>query len=640
MRIPVQKQIWWWGAVGLLLIFALWRLGNVMTPFLLGAGVAYVLDPVADRLEASGVSRRWAVGLITVVAALAFGLILLLLVPMLIKQLISAVEGAPAFLERLQEFLSTRFPRLLPEGGTLQNAINNATTAMNEHSGEVLSTVLTSLSSMLGVLALLVIVPVVAFYMLLDWDHMVEKVDDLLPREHADTLRHLASGIDESLSGFLRGQGLVTLILGAFYAVSLFAVGLPFGLVIGISAAILSIIPYVGVFIGGVTAIGVATVSFWNEPYWIGVVAAIFAIGQFVEGNYLQPKIIGGHVGLHPVWLMIALSVFGTLFGFVGLIVAVPLAAMVGVVARFMAARYKEGAIYTGREVPPPPQQPTLIELVPRGTVAEARRRAEDAKAVAVAEVRIEDARREALRVAEETAKATGATAASAAVAIVADPRVTDVTPEVVAVSPTPTNSDAGDSDPIRTLVDDAELDATSRKRRSAAMDRAVHAEVAQRTEDLKEAARDVALAAMAGASPPAAPASGTAHPPAAIDPDASPKSDPAAAAEVLYGEGEEVTVEGITAELAATRASIEERAEAAIAKSEAEAAPDIARAEMARAGAVPDAEPEAEDGEAPVRTLTDEAEAEVHDALRGKPRPTVREVVRPAPARDRDRKA
>jgi len=370
MRLPVHKQMWWWGGAGIVLALALWRLGNVMTPFLLGAGIAYILDPIADRLERSGLKRKWAVGLITVTAVLAFAAVLLLIVPTLIRQITQAIEGLPAFLEKAQAILAAEFPRLIPEGGTLTVAMENAANAISEHGGQVLVTVLSSLGNVLGVMALIVIVPVVAFYLLLDWDGMVARVDELLPREHAPTLRHLGHEIDESLSGFLRGQGLVTLILGTFYAVSLFAVGLPFGLFIGIAAAILSIIPYVGVFIGGVTAIGVALVHFWGEPFWIGAVVAIFAFGQFVEGNYLQPRIIGGHVGLHPVWLMIALAVFGALFGFVGLVVAVPLAAIVGVVARFIAARYKESALYTGREVPPPPLQPTLIELVPRGTTA------------------------------------------------------------------------------------------------------------------------------------------------------------------------------------------------------------------------------------------------------------------------------
>lgn len=533
MRLPVHKQMWWWGGAGIVLALALWRLGNVMTPFLLGAGIAYILDPIADRLERSGLKRKWAVGLITVTAVLAFAAVLLLIVPTLIRQITQAIEGLPAFLEKAQAILAAEFPRLIPEGGTLTVAMENAANAISEHGGQVLVTVLSSLGNVLGVMALIVIVPVVAFYLLLDWDGMVARVDELLPREHAPTLRHLGHEIDESLSGFLRGQGLVTLILGTFYAVSLFAVGLPFGLFIGIAAAILSIIPYVGVFIGGVTAIGVALVHFWGEPFWIGAVVAIFAFGQFVEGNYLQPRIIGGHVGLHPVWLMIALAVFGALFGFVGLVVAVPLAAIVGVVARFIAARYKESALYTGREVPPPPLQPTLIELVPRGTVAETRRRAEAAKAVAVAEVRVEEARREAARVAEETAKATGAPAATAAVAVVGD-RDRDGRPEVLAAIPL--TSAPGEAAAAPAAGGPAPEGGTPPVATAEEADENVH-EQARR---LREAVRGAAAAALeAGIAEGQAPqtasaaAAATAHPP---DPETGEvAAGAAAAAEALF---------------------------------------------------------------------------------------------------------
>jgi len=133
----------------------------------------------------------------------------------------------------------------------------------------------------------------------------------------------------------------------------------------------LSFIPYVGVLIGGATAIGVALFSFWGDPLWIGAVVAIFGLGQVVEGNYLQPKIVGGHVGLHPVWLLLALSVFGALFGFVGLVLAVPMAAALGVLARFLIARYLESPLFTGQGVPDEPAQPLLVEMVPPGTVAE-----------------------------------------------------------------------------------------------------------------------------------------------------------------------------------------------------------------------------------------------------------------------------
>ena len=494
MRLPVYKQVWWWGGAGLLLGLALWRLGNVMTPFLLGAGIAYILDPVTDRLERAGLRRRWAAALITAVAVLAFILVLLLIVPTLVRQITQAIEGAPALLDRVQAIVATNFPRLAPEGGTLRNAMDNIGGTIAESGAQVLVTVLSSVGNMLAVVALLVIVPVVAFYLLLDWDHMIARVDELLPRDHAPTIRRVAIEIDESLSGFLRGQGLVTLILGTFYAVSLFAVGLPFGLAIGILAAVLSVIPYVGVFVGGITAIGVAMVHFWGEPFWIGAVAGIFALGQFVEGNYLQPKIIGGHVGLHPVWLMFALAVFGTLFGFVGLIVAVPLAAMVGVIARFIAARYRESGLYTGREVPPPPQQPTLVELVPRGTVAETRSRAEMAKSVAVAEARIEDARREAARVAEETVKASPAHAATVTAEIEADPRVTDAHPEVVEIRTD--SAEAAEAARIATLKRDP--DPTGRIGKASETEPGA----ANRAEELRRLAREAASAALEEAAP------------------------------------------------------------------------------------------------------------------------------------------
>lgn len=523
MRLPVYKQVWWWSGAGLVLALALWRLGNVMTPFLLGAGIAYVLDPIVDRLERSGLRRHWAVALITAIAVLAFVVVLLLIVPTLVRQITQAIEIAPVVADRAQEIISANFPRLAPEGGTLRNAMSNIGNTIAESGGQVLVTVLSSLGNVLAVAALIVIVPVVAFYLLLDWDHMVARVDELLPREHAPSIRRIAIEIDESLSGFLRGQGTVTLILGTFYAVALFAVGLPFGLAIGIMAAVLSIIPYVGVFLGGVTAVGVALVHFWGQPIWIGVVAGIFALGQMIEGNYLQPKIIGGHVGLHPVWLMIALAVFGTLFGFVGLIVAVPLAAMVGVLARFLAARYKESALYTGREVPPPPPQPMLIELVPRGTVAETRARAEAAKAVAVAEVRIEEARREAARVAEETVKASQAHAATATVEVDADPRTSAARPavrEVLADS----DEDAADAarEAMRTTDPDAEV------RIAAVSDTPAPAAEAH-AEELRALARAAASAALDEVRP-----AGGEGEPAPVSRTAASRS-PAEAAEKIY---------------------------------------------------------------------------------------------------------
>ncbi len=188
--------------------------------------------------------------------------------------------------------------------------------------------------------------PVVTFYLLLDWDKMIGRVNELLPREHAPTIRRLASEIDATLASFIRGQGLVCLILGTYYAVALAIVGLNFGLVIGAVAGLVTFIPYVGALIGGLLAIGLALFQFWGEWWWIVAVWAIFQSGQFVEGNILTPKLVGSSIGLHPVWLLFALSLFGALFGFVGLLVAVPVAAMLGVVARFAIEKYLDSQLY------------------------------------------------------------------------------------------------------------------------------------------------------------------------------------------------------------------------------------------------------------------------------------------------------
>lgn len=371
MRNPVRKQVMWWGIAALVLLLTLWLLGQAVLPFIIGAGVAYLLDPVADRLERAGLSRTMSVVLITVIVVLAFIATVLLVVPILFRQAAALIEIAPQMLEQARAFIDARFPGAIPHAGGLQQTLTDLQAAIGDQAGRVASTLLGSVRGAIGTVALLVIVPVVAFYLLLDWDNMVAEIDRHLPREHAPVIRRLATEIDDALAGFVRGQGVVILILGTWYALALMFVGLPFGFFIGIMAAVLSFIPYVGVLIGGATAIGVALFSFWGDPLWIGAVVAIFAAGQVVEGNYLQPKIVGGHVGLHPVWLLLALSVFGALFGFVGLVMAVPMAAALGVLARFLIARYRESALYTGQTEPAEPAQPILVEMVPAGTVAD-----------------------------------------------------------------------------------------------------------------------------------------------------------------------------------------------------------------------------------------------------------------------------
>ena len=348
MALPIRDQLKYWGIAAIVFMVALWFLGDVLVPFLLGGAIAYFLDPVADRLERMGLSRGMAVAVITIFAILIFVLLALLVIPTLVSQTTSLIEVAPELFTNFTAFLTERFPSILEEGSTLRTSLNSVGATIQERGGELLNTALASFASLINILVLFVIVPVVSVYLLLDWDRMVASVDRLLPRDHAPTIRKLAKDIDKTLSSFVRGMGTVCLILGTYYAIALMLVGLQFGLVVGFIAGLVTFIPYLGALLGGALAVGLALFQFWGDWVSIGLVAGIFWIGQVVEGNILTPKLVGDSVGLHPVWLLLALSVFGAAFGFVGLLVAVPLAAALGVLARFAVDQYQRSLLYKG----------------------------------------------------------------------------------------------------------------------------------------------------------------------------------------------------------------------------------------------------------------------------------------------------
>lgn len=348
MGFSVNEQIKYWGMAMAVFVLILWSLGDVLLPFVLGGAIAYFLDPVADRLERLGCSRALATAIITLAAVFVFVLLVLLVVPTLVSQTASLIEVIPQLFADLRSFLTTKFPQLLEEGSTLQQSLLKVGETLQSRGGELLNKVFSSAMSIINVAMLLVIVPVVAFYLLYDWDNMVAKLDDLLPRDHLPVIREIASQIDATLASFIRGMGTVCLVLGTYYAAALMAVGLSFGLVVGVIAGALTFIPYVGAFVGGLLAIGLAMFQFWGDWVSIGLVTGIFVVGQIIEGNVLTPKLVGSSVGLHPVWLIFALSVFGTLFGFVGMLVAVPVAAALGVIARFLVENYKSGRLYRG----------------------------------------------------------------------------------------------------------------------------------------------------------------------------------------------------------------------------------------------------------------------------------------------------
>ena len=352
MALPAKKQFKYWGIAALIFSIVMWSLGDVLLPFVLGAAIAYLIDPIADRLETMGLSRSTSTAVIVVFLMLIFLLALLVLLPTLINQLIDLTETLPKAFRDLRAFAQTHFPSIFTEGSRAQQTIASIVGTLQGKGIELVEGIAGSAVSLLNVLVLFIIVPVVAVYLLLDWDRMIARVDELLPRDHAPIIRRLMSQIDAVLASFIRGMGTVCLILGSYYAVTLMLVGLNFGLAVGFIAGMVTFIPYLGALIGGALAIGLALFQFWGDWWSIGIVGAIFAFGQVIEGNYLTPKLVGNSVGLHPVWLLLALSVFGALFGFVGMLVAVPLAAALGVVARFLVEQYLDSRLYRGLEHP------------------------------------------------------------------------------------------------------------------------------------------------------------------------------------------------------------------------------------------------------------------------------------------------
>jgi len=348
MALSVQEQARYWGIGFVVFIVILYIFGGILAPFIAGAGLAYLLDPVADRLERMGCSRLMATLLITVAALLAFLVMMVLVVPTLVTQIQNLVTSAPGMVESLRAWLVERFPDLFRADGPMRNALIMVQDRIQESGLTLLNSVLASSLAVFDFVLLVVISPIVAFYLLLDWDRMIARVDGWLPLDHRDTIRKIASEIDGVLAGFLRGQFTVMTILGVFYAVGLVLVGLQFGIVIGIFAGLTSFIPYVGAALGGIISMGLALFQFWGEWIWVAAVAAIFLAGQFLEGNILTPNLVGNSVGLHPVWLMFALSAFGLMLGFTGLLIAVPTAAVIGVLARFGLNKYLEGRLYKG----------------------------------------------------------------------------------------------------------------------------------------------------------------------------------------------------------------------------------------------------------------------------------------------------
>ncbi|MDH7795681.1 MULTISPECIES: AI-2E family transporter [unclassified Beijerinckia] len=363
----IERQVAFWLAALLVTVLLLWLLSSVLMPFVAGMALAYLLNPVANRLQRMGINRLVACIVILGVAVVLFFVLLVAVVPLLVTQLSHLADNVPGYITRFQELARTLaaeqgdtlskwlgidiFEKLgLGEGkptdvaGPLGNLVGKGMSWLSGLVGSIIS----GGSTLIGLASLLVITPVVAFYMLVDWERMMRTLDGLVPVEHRETVRRLAHEIDRAIGGFLRGQSLVCLFLGAWYGFGLLLIGLNFGFVIGLTGGLLSFIPFVGSLAVLVISSILAIVQGWPSLWLLVMVLAVVGTGQFLEGNVLTPRLVGASVGVHPVWLMFALLAFGSLFGFTGLLVAVPLAAAIGVLIRFGIERYRESALYRG----------------------------------------------------------------------------------------------------------------------------------------------------------------------------------------------------------------------------------------------------------------------------------------------------
>ena len=334
-----------WLLVAIIVAFSFYFLRTILLPFVIGIAVAYFLDPVVDKLEERKWNRSFAT-LFTLFVFLALVIFLVfLLVPVLTNQIKNFAQFLPIVKDKLQLIIDA-------VAGILNNKVDAKVldvpaSGLIKWSTKMLGGVIDGGAAIADLLSLFLITPLVAFYLLRDWDLIVEKVYDWFPIRHKDTLQEQLNEIDKKLAAFVRGQGTVCLILASYYAITLTMTGLEFGVVIGVFAGLISFVPFVGAIFGGLLSIGLAYLQFeaWTN---IVIIAGIFILGQILEGYILTPKFIGEAVGLHPVWVIFSLLAGGALFGFLGVLLALPMAAIVGVLFRFCIDHYKNSSYYNG----------------------------------------------------------------------------------------------------------------------------------------------------------------------------------------------------------------------------------------------------------------------------------------------------
>ena len=346
-----KEHLFYWTAAFAIMVAVLWLLGDILFPFVAGMALAYFLDPIADMLEQWKTPRWVAAALLTLVAILGVFGVLLVIIPLLQTQLMEMSVRVPeymgAFRAKGLELIAIIQSQLTDAEivAIKQRVGSAASTDLIPWVGSVLGKIWGGGIAILNLLSLLIVTPIVTFYLLRDWKRIVETVDGWLPQRYAQSVHNQILEINLVLSAFVRGQVLVCGLLGVFYAICLAAIGLDFGFIIGLGTGIISFVPYFGMLVGFIVGIGVAIAQF-GEWQPIILVSAVFVVGQFLEGNLITPKLVGDKIGLHPVWIIFLLLAGGSLFGFTGILLAIPVGAVIGVLGRFCIVQYKASTSY------------------------------------------------------------------------------------------------------------------------------------------------------------------------------------------------------------------------------------------------------------------------------------------------------
>ncbi len=348
-----NRQAWLWGGAGIAFVGALYLLKSILMPFLTGLLVAYAMNPAVSRLEKSGISRNFGTCIMILSFFLLIGLLLFIAIPFIQTELLRLASHVPQYGERIM----TAFKPLLDETSHYiqPHDLERLREFGSSYLGDVvtwgiqlLARILTSGLALANLISLIVITPVVAFYFLRDWNKMITTLNHWLPRPYEPVLKHLFTKMNLTIGGFVRGQALVCLVVGLYYSVALTIANLDFSLVVGMVIGVMAFIPYVGALLGFMLSIGIALAQF---PDWfsVGIIAAIFIAGQTLEGYFLIPYFVGDRIGLHPIWVIFSLLAGGVLYGFVGILFALPVAAAFGVLVRYGLELYLKSPYYLGK---------------------------------------------------------------------------------------------------------------------------------------------------------------------------------------------------------------------------------------------------------------------------------------------------